>query len=185
MRIRKSWNVDLEDFTGPAEYHEAYASGKKRTSMSITNSNEGRSTVGKTAVLGAKDRETNQVQAQVIENTTAEILTGFVYDTSSEDAQLYTDDFKGYQSLKRADHETVEHSVKEYVNGEAHINGMQSFWSLLKHGYYGRYHRMSPKHLQCYVNEFVGRHNIRDYDTVDQRSVQQKVCATKCFLTRG
>ncbi len=62
----------------------------------------------------------------------------------------------------------MKHSVKEYVNGEAHINGMESFWSLLKRGYYGTYHRMSPKHLQRYVNEFVGRHNIRELDTVDQ-----------------
>ncbi len=45
-----------------------------------------------------------------------------------------------YQALKRAAYATVKHSVKEYVNGEAHINGMESFWSLLKRGYYGTYH---------------------------------------------
>ncbi len=62
----------------------------------------------------------------------------------------------------------MKHSIKEYVNGEAHINGMESFWALLKRGYYGTYHRVSSKHLQRYVNEFVSRHNIRELDTVEQ-----------------
>ena len=44
----------------------------------------------------------------------------------------------------------------------------KSFWSLLKRGYYGTYHKMSPKHLDRYVNEFAGRHNVRTADTIDQ-----------------
>lgn len=47
-------------------------------------------------------------------------------------------------------------------------SGMESFWSLLKRGYYGTYHRMSPEHLQRYIDEFVGRHNIRGLDTIEQ-----------------
>ena len=45
---------------------------------------------------------------------------------------------------------------------------MESFWAMMKRGYYGIYHRMSPKHLGRYVDEFSGRHNIRCYDTIDQ-----------------
>ena len=52
--------------------------------------------------------------------------------------------------------------------GQAHTNGIESFWALLKRGYYGTYHRMSPKHLQRYVDEFAGRHNMRPLDTIDQ-----------------
>lgn len=62
----------------------------------------------------------------------------------------------------------MKHSTKEYVDGSAHTNGIESFWSLLKRGYYGTYHKMSDQHLQRYVNEFSGRHNVRDLDTVDQ-----------------
>lgn len=46
--------------------------------------------------------------------------------------------------------------------------GIESFWALLKRGVSGTYHKMSPKHLARYVNEFSGRHNIRDLDTVEQ-----------------
>ncbi len=49
-----------------------------------------------------------------------------------------------------------------------HVNGVESFWSLLKRGYHGTFHKMSPKHLHRYVHEFAGRHNTRDWDTVDQ-----------------
>ena len=66
------------------------------------------------------------------------------------------------------EHETVKHSVSEYVNGMAHTNGIESFWSLLKRGYHGTYHHMSEKHLGRYVGEFSGRHNDRPSDTIDQ-----------------
>ena len=66
------------------------------------------------------------------------------------------------------DHETVRHSVSEYVNGQAHTNGIESFWAMLKRGYHGTYHHMSEKHLGRYVGEFSGRHNRRDLDTIDQ-----------------
>ncbi len=67
----------------------------------------------------------------------------------------------GYHGMLGFDHESVKHSVGEYVDGMAHINGIESFWSMLKRGYHGTYHRMSAKHLQRYVDESSGRHNIR------------------------
>ena len=65
-------------------------------------------------------------------------------------------------------HEAVNHGVGEYVRRQAHVNGMESFWSLLKRGHQGIYHKMSPKHLDRYVQEFAGRHNAREADTIDQ-----------------
>ena len=66
------------------------------------------------------------------------------------------------------DHEAVNHSVSEFVRGQAHTNGMESFWSMLKRGHQGIYHKFSPKHLDRYVTEFSGRHNAREADTIDQ-----------------
>ena len=82
-------------------------------------------------------------------------------------ATVYTDDHGGYQGMP-FEHETVKHSISEYVNGMAHTNCIESFWALLKRGYHGTYHHMSEKHLGRYVSEFAGRHNIRDADTIDQ-----------------
>ena len=96
----------------------------------------------------------------MVSDTTAETLTGLVYSTSREEAQT-TDDAKASHALKRVAHETVKHSAKEYVNDMVHINGIESFWALLKRGYYGIYHKMSPKHLQRYADEFVGRYSVR------------------------
>ena len=62
----------------------------------------------------------------------------------------------------------MQHSVKEFVRDQAHTNGIESFWALLKRGYVGTYHKMSKKHLGRYVHEFSGRFNQRPLDTIDQ-----------------
>ena len=70
--------------------------------------------------------------------------------------------WKTFNALKPLfDHESVNHSVSEYVRDMAHTNGMESFWSMLKRGYVGIYHKMSPKHLDKYVTKFAHRHNVR------------------------
>ena len=51
----------------------------------------------------------------------------------------------------------AHHSVGEYVDGQVHVNGLESFWSMMKRGYYGIYHRKSPAHLQRYVRCSMGR----------------------------
>ena len=81
---------------------------------------------------------------------------------------MYTDGAKVYQGISAIhdlDHEAVKHHLGEYVKGDAHTNGIESFWSMLKRGYHGTYHKMSFKHLKRYVAEFCARHNVRDRDT--------------------
>ena len=63
------------------------------------------------------------------------------------------------------EHSSVNHSVGEYVNNQIHVNGIESFWSMLKRGHMGTYHKMSKKHLNRYVAEFAGRYNQRRMDT--------------------
>ncbi|MXY08544.1 MAG: transposase [Rhodothermaceae bacterium] len=61
-----------------------------------------------------------------------------------------------YKARKRAAHATFKYLVKDNVNGMEHIRGMGSCWPLLKRRYYGTNNKMLPKHLQRYVDEFVG-----------------------------
>ena len=130
--------------------------------------NAGRGAVGKTAVLGAKNREQNKVKAKVIDNTKRHTLHGFIDENVEKGSTVYTDDFKSYEKLYGYEHGTVRHSVGEYVDEQIHINGMESFWAMLKRAQKGVYHKMSVKHLDRYVQEFAGRHNIREHDTITQ-----------------
>lgn len=93
-----------------------------------------------------------------------------VRGTVKEGSTVYTDQNTGYEGLakKNYKHESVNHSVGEYIKDEAHANGVESFWSMMKRGYVGVYHQMSEKHLQRYVDEYVGRHNDRQEGTMQQ-----------------
>ena len=123
---------------------------------------------GKATVMGAKTRD-GKVVARPLGWEPGETLAGFVLKTVEAGETVYTDDHRAYKRLKDVyEHETVKHSVSEYVNGQAHTNGIESFWAMLKRGYHGVYHKMSVKHLDRYVNEFTGRHNVRCFDTLEQ-----------------
>ena len=173
-RIREAFGgadgaPDDAAYAGPVEVDETYVGGKRKNMSNAQRKalkGTGRGGVGKAVVVGAKDRETNRVTAEVIDATDAQTLLGFVDEHTDPEAKVYTDGASAYKGRKN--HESVQHSIGEYVRGQIHTNGVESFWSMLKRGYVGVYHRMSPKHLQRYVNEFAGRHNMRERDTVEQ-----------------
>ena len=58
-RIREAWDVVADKFAGPVEVDETYIGGLEKNKHESKKLNAGRGTVGKVAVAGMKDRETN------------------------------------------------------------------------------------------------------------------------------
>lgn len=132
-RIREAWVAEGNDpFDGPVEFNETYVGGK-RAHMTLARKTEitGRGVVGKTAVVGAKDRKTNQVNAKVVKDTKKKTLHEFVKRNAKPDALVYTDEHRSYKGIPQK-HETVNHSADQYADGPIHVNGIESFWSMFK-----------------------------------------------------
>ena len=145
-RIRQCWQEQTASFLGPVAADETYIGGKEGNKRSSKKLRAGRGTVGKTVVVGVKDRLTNRVNAAVVDTTDAPTLQGFVEAHTKDTATVYTDEAGAYTGLARP-HEVVKHSVGEYGRAMAHTNGVESFRSLLKRGYIGIYCHFSRKHL--------------------------------------
>ncbi len=173
-RIREAWAEEDDDqFDGPVEVDEVYMGGLRENMplskrKALKEAGAGRGPAGKTVVVGVKDRDSNEIRAEVVERTDGATLKGFIREHVEPGATVYTDEYAPYKGLSGFRHESVNHKVSEYVRGMAHTNGIESFWAMLKRAHDGTFHKISPKHLQRYVSEFAGKHNIRDSGTLAQ-----------------
>lgn len=168
--------------TEVVEADETYLGGKEANKHASKQQHAGRGTVGKQAVMGMKQRGGN-VKAFPVNRVDKETLHSAIHRNVEVGSMVYTDDHRGYAGLGGLfyGHQTVKHSVKEFVNGMAHTNGIESVWALLKRGYHGTYHNWSVKHCHRYVNEFTFRLNQGSchIDTIDRMESLFKAMAGK------
>ena len=155
-QIRTLLNENPGIFTGEVEADETYIGG-------VRHGTRGRGAEGKTAVIGIAQRK-GKVISEVAPNVKRSTIVPFVTRHISPDVVLYTDEFASYDHFTRFGykHQRVNHGAKIYVNGNAHTNSIEGFWSLVKRGISGVYHSVSPKYLQSYLNEYTFRYNHRD-----------------------
>jgi transposase-like protein len=150
---------EFRKLMGIVEVDETYIGGKNRN-RHWDKRTPGTGGEGKDTVVGAVERKGNVV-ARVIAHADTETLNSFIREAISEKVSLIaTDEFPGYSKLKK--HGTVRHSAGQYVNGAVHTQTIDGFWSLLKRGIMGSFHKVSRKYLPLYVAEFEWRYNNRD-----------------------
>jgi len=172
-RIREACGNGDFTLANVVEVDETYVGGKEGNKHASKKLNAGRGAVGKTPVAGVRERG-GKVKAQPVEGTDAATLVPFVEETVEAGSTVYTDDAAAYGALptilNQYVHEAVAHGKGEYVRGEAHTNGIESVWAVLKRSINGTWHHVSPKHLGRYVNEATFRLNEGncEVDTLDR-----------------
>ena len=161
----KQTNLIKGILKGYVEVDETFIGGKNKNrhkDKKVPNS-QGRSWKDKVPVLGILERDGNLI-AQVVQNTQQNTIEPIIKEKVKEGSNVFTDEWFAYKDLSKwFNHQIVNHSIKQYVNGKATTNAIENVWSHLKRTITNTYHWISKKHLPKYVDEFTLRFNTRKY----------------------
>lgn len=102
-------------------------------------------------------------RARSFHRVKAENLKSILKEQLEQDTHIMTDQARHYRGLDKhfPSHQAVNHSIGEYVRGDAHTNTIEGYFSILKRGLTGTYQHVSAKHLKRYLGEFDFRYNHR------------------------
>ncbi len=164
--IRKMLEESGKPLSGSVESDESFYGGKEGNKHTDKKFGFGRGTVGKIAVWGAVERK-GRIIAKVVSDTTKATILPLVKTHVLLATAVFTDEATAYKGLERMGykHKRVHHAAKVYVDGGAHTNTIEGFWSLTKNGIRGVYRNVSDKYLQMYLDEYSFRFNHRGHQS--------------------
>jgi transposase-like protein len=144
------------------EADETYIGGKeanKHADKRIVRAGPGG---GKEAVVALVERG-GRVRSHHVGDVTAATLRPILTTQINSASHLMTDTARMYPAIGEqfAAHSMVNHSIGEYVRGDASTNTVESYFAILKRGVVGTFHHVSSQHLKRYVGEFDYRYNTR------------------------
>jgi transposase-like protein len=159
-RLREACGKNLKKLQGLIEIDETYVGGIEANKHEHKKLKAGRGAVGKTAILGMRERG-GRTKAKVIANADAQTIQDIIVQSVEVGSILHTDEAAVYTDIGGLffSHDTVNHSQKEFVRNDVTTNGIESVFAVLKRGLIGVYHHASAKHLGRYVDEFAFRLN--------------------------
>lgn len=158
--IRKSLGQGKHLLKGTVETDEGFFGGHGHGGTYNENASE--VMAKKTKVIAAIER-TGDARAKVVKDITAETVHGFLHENIAHGSRLMTDSSNRYRTYGY-DRETVNHSAKRWVTGDAHVNSVEGFWSHVKKSIKGTHKSVSKKHFQSYLDAFVWLRNNRRND---------------------
>lgn len=172
-----------QPLAGEVEVDETYIGGKSRNRRPSRRRGV-RGPSGKAIVVGARSRD-GEIRAQHSAGATRRNLLGFVASNVKPGATVYTDEHRAYRHMPGYRHYSVNHSAAQYVDRQAHVYGMESYWAMLKRGYHETLHHVREKHLGRCVTEFAGRQSRRDLGKLAQMELIAQTMVGGALLTSG
>lgn len=152
-------NVSDGLLSGLVEMDETYVGGKPRP---VNNYRRPAKAKPKVPVIAMVERG-GRVKAFQAKKVSAYRVKKLLKDNVDTSSIIMTDEAPVYKrtTAPYKAHKSVNHSMKQYANGDIYTNTVESFFAIIKRSVMGVYHHISKKYMQSYCNEYVFRWNTR------------------------